>query len=179
MENKRKVTIKQRSESKIKGYIISVMCISVISSVVSMLAPDGEGGGLSKNIRLVIGLCVVLVCINPIKNIIIGINDLNIGSIVEPPYQSEEEYKDFLNSAYTAAEIENLKDGIHKMLEDRFSVAREDCSVSVRLREGEDARRELECIYITLYGPAIFKNTTEIESYLRGIFGCKIITAIG
>jgi len=155
------------------------VCISVISSLVTMLAPDGEGGGFSKNIRLVVGLCVVLVCADPIKSIITQINDFDMGLIIEQPEVTPDKYEDLLNSAYTAAEVENLKDGIYRMLEDRFSIAREDCSVSLRLCEGEGLRRELEYIHITLYGPAIFKNTNEIESYLNGLFGCKIITAIG
>ena len=61
-----------------KGYIISVMFITVVGSLVSMLAPDGEGGGLGRNNRLILGLCIVLVCINPIKSIILEIKDLDL-----------------------------------------------------------------------------------------------------
>lgn len=162
-----------------KAYVISVMCISVIGSLISILAPEGEGGGLARNNRLVFGLCVVLVCINPIKNIIIEIKSLDIGSIVEIPDSEEERYEGYLGGAYTDAEVENLKSGIYTMLEDRFSVPRENCSVAVKLRQGEGNARALESISITLYGGAIFKNTNEIEDYFGEIFNCEIITVIG
>ncbi len=170
-----------------KGYIISVICISVIGSLVSMLTPDGEGGGISKNMRLVFGLCVVLVCINPIKNIIFQLNDLTIDQILPPTNESEEKYEEFFNSAYTSAEVENLKEGIYKMLEDIYQIVREDCEVSVKLSEknGQESsdlgteKRKLDTIYITLYGGAIFKNTDEIEEYLSAIFVCNVVTIIG
>ena len=162
-----------------KGYIISVMCISVIGSLISMLAPEGEGGGIMRNNRLVLGLCVVLVCINPIKSIINEVKSLDIGSIVEIPDSDEGKYEDYLGGAYTDAEVENLKSGIYKMLEDRFSIMREDCSVAVKLRQSEGNARALESIYITLYGGAIFKNTNEIEDYFGRIFNCEIVTIIG
>ena len=155
------------------------MCISVIGSLISILAPEGEGGGLARNNRLVLGLCVVLVCINPIKNIIIEIKSLDIGSIVEVPDSEEERYEGYLGGAYTDAEVANLKSGIYTMLEDRFSVPRENSSVAVKLRQGEGNARALESISITLYGGAIFKNTTEIEDYFGEIFNCEIITVIG
>ena len=162
-----------------KAYVISVMCISVIGSLISILAPEGEGGGLARNNRLVFGLCVVLVCINPIKNIIIEIKSLDIGSIVDLPDSKEEGYEGYLGGAYTDAEVENLKSGIYAMLEDRFSVPRENSSVAVKLRQGEGNARALESISITLYGGAIFKNTNEIEDYFGEIFNCEIITVIG
>ncbi len=155
------------------------MCISVIGSLVSVLAPEGEGGGLGRIFRLIFGLCVVLVCINPIKNIVSEIKDLDIGSIIELPDNEKEKYEGYFDSAYTDAEVENLKTGIYQMLSDRFSVARENCSVSVTLSQNEGEERELRCIYITLYGSAIFKNTAEIEEYFGRIFDCEIITVIG
>ncbi|MBR3878609.1 MAG: hypothetical protein IKJ24_00665 [Clostridia bacterium] len=162
-----------------KAYIISVMCISVIGSLLSMLTPEGEGGGIMRNNRLVFGLCVVLVCINPIKSIINEVKSLDIGSIVEIPDSDFERYEEYLGGAYTDAEVENLKAGIYQMLEDRFSVPRENCSVAVNLRRGEGGTSSLERIFITLYGGAIFKNTNEIEDYFGSIFNCEIVTVIG
>ena len=65
------------------------------------------------------------------------------------------------------------------MLSDRFGIARENCDLSVKLAQGEGGERALERIVFTLYGPAIFANTGEIEDYFGRIFGCEIITVIG
>ncbi len=157
---------------------MSVMCISVIGSLISMLAPDGEGGGIGKSMQLCLGLCVVLVAVNPIKDIVYQVNNLDIGEIAGGYGESEDKYGDYFDSAYTAAEIENLKEGIYSLLSDRYGIDRGECRLSVRLFESEETKKEIESIYITLSGMAIFKNTEEIEEYLGELFACEIITAI-
>ena len=155
------------------------MCISVIGSLMSMLAPEGEGGGLGAKFRLIYGLCVVLVCINPIKSVVLEIKDLDLSNIVGDFEEGTDDYSDYLNNAYTQAEVESLKVGIRRMLSERFGVAEEDCRVDVSLYNNDGERAELESICITLYGPAIFKNTAEMEEYFGAIFECEIITVIG
>lgn len=161
-----------------KGYIISVICISVITSLISMLTPDGEGGGIGKNMKLVCGLCIVFVSVNPIIKIVDGIKSLDIESIVEET-EDEEKYQDKFDSSYTAAELANLKSGIKQMLSDRFGVEMSECDVTLTVQKNENGQSELVRIFITLYGSAIFKNTAEIEKYLGEIFNCEIVTAIG
>jgi hypothetical protein len=107
------------------------------------------------------------------------IKDLDLGGIVGDIEENADDYADYLSNAYTAAEVESLKVGIRQMLFDRFSVAGEDCRVDVSLYDGEGERATLESICITLYGPAVFKNTAEIEEYFGAIFGCEVITVIG
>ncbi len=155
------------------------MCISIVGSLVSMLTPDGEGGGISKNMRLIFGLCVVIVCINPIKEMVVLIDELDIGSVIDIPEEDEDKYNDIFNSSYTSAEIENLKMGIKQMLSDRFDIDSSECSVSVNSALGDGGRNMLKSITVILYGSAIFKNTDEIERYFENIFGCEVITAIG
>ncbi len=152
--------------------------ISVIGSLISVLAPVGEGGGINKNIRLVFGLCVAIVCIKPIVDIVDGVYELDIGSIVEMPEQESEKYDDIFDMSYTSAEVEELKRGVKQMLSDRFGIEEHECSVSVKLYEKAGGEKELERMYITLSGAAILKNTEEIENYLSHIFNCEIITII-
>ncbi len=163
----------------IKGYVISVICISVIGSLVSMLTPSGECGGINKNMRLIYGLCVVIVCINPIKDIVKEINELDISGISEIPEPDSERYDELFDSSYGAAETENLKRGIKQMLYDRFQIDFSECSVSVKITDKEDGKRELSGIYITLSGSSIFKDTYEIEGYFEELFGCETVIAIG
>ena len=158
-----------------KGYIISVIGISIIGSVISMLSPDGEGGGISKHIRLVYGLCVVIVCINPINEMINYINELDIVSILEPTESESDRYEEIFDGAYEAAEVDNLKNGIKQILNDRFGIDGSECKVSVTLNEN----REFSRVIITLFGSAVWKNTNEIEAYLGNILRCEIISVIG
>ncbi len=143
-----------------------------------MLSPDGDGGGISRNIRLVCGLCIVAVAINPIIKIVDEVKMLDIEHIVEDS-DIESDYQDKFNSSYAIAELENLKTGIRQMLSDKFGIDMSESEVSLSVTENEDGDRELTRIFITLYGSAIFKNTGEIEDHLEKIFGCETVTAIG
>ena len=158
-----------------RGYILSIICISVIGSVISMLSPDGEGGGISKHIKLIFGLCVVIVCINPINDIVNYINELDFDSIIERPESESEKYSEIFDGAYESAETDNLKNGIKQILSDRFDIDGSECKVSVTLTEN----RALSRVVITLYGGAVWKNTNEIEDYLKNLLGCEIISVIG
>ena len=170
---------KRREVSEIKLYVISVICITVVGCLVSMLSPEGEGGGIFRNIKLIYGICMVFVCMYPIKNIIIAVKELDIGSIVEIPSQSDEEYKDILDSSYSSAEIANLKNGIKQILYDRFDIDGSECKIDVSLSQTSNGDKKLQRVLVTLYGTAIWKDTGEIESTLEDILSCEIVTAIG
>ncbi len=168
-----------------KEYILSIVCVSIIGSIVSMLAPEGEGGGLGKHTRLVFGLCLVIVCLYPIKNVIIYLDELNIEGKLEVPSQDQNEIESIFDSSYSAAEADNLKSGIKALLSDRFGVDMSECKVSVRFKKSDPAggivgeKQQLERIFITLYGSAIWKDTGQIEEYFSSIFNCEVVTAIG
>ncbi len=154
------------------------MLISVIVSLVSMLSPNGENGAIGKNLKLICGLCVALVSVYPIIEIVEDVKSLDIGALVDNGGQKEE-YQDRFDLSYEAAELENLRSGIRGMLSDRFGIDTSECDVSVTVRKNADGQNELERIFITLYGRAIFKNTAEIERSFGEIFDCEIVTAIG
>ena len=162
-----------------KLYVLSVICVTAVGTLVSMLVPEGEGGGISRNIKLVYGICVVFVCIYPIKNIAIAVKELDIGSVVETPEQDEDKYKDILESSYSAAEAESLKNGIKQILHDRFDIDSSECKVEVSFAEPEGGERTLRRVLITLYGSAIWRDTGEIETVLGRMLACEIVTAIG
>lgn len=163
-----------------KSYIISIILVGIVGSFVTILSPEGEGGGLGKHTRLAVGLCLILVCITPIITLVQGLGDLDIKSLI-PEIDAEEslEYESIFNSSYNAAEVENLREGIVSILYDKFKIEPSDCYVKVSVAEGDAGNRRLERIYINLYGAAIWKDTGAIENYLSSLFGCEIVTAVG
>ncbi len=164
-----------------KAYIIAIICISVVGSIVSILAPEGDGGGLGKHIRLIFGLCLIVVCLGPIKKGIEVLSSLDVEDILPDVSQDSEEYESIFDSAYGAAEVENLKEGIKKILLDRFGIDGSECSVSVSLDgHGDDGEpRKLSRVLITLHGSAVFRDSGEIEDYFSTLLGCEIVTAVG
>ena len=159
-----------------KGYIVSVIGVCIVGTVVSVISPNGESGGISKHIRLIIAVCVVSVCINPVFDAVNYINDINFDGLIENDGKTESDYKDMFENSYSAAEINNLKVGIKQLLYDEFGVDGAECSVSVSL---SNESGKISRIFITLYGSAMFENTGEIENYFGDLFDCEIVTAIG
>ena len=163
-----------------KAYIISVIAVGIIGSFVSILTPEGEGGGIGRHSRLAVGLSLIIVCAAPIFNMISGLRELDVNSLL-PQEGAEEsiEYESIFNSSYSAAEIESLKEGIKNILQSRFGIEGSECYVAVKTAEDGCGGRKLERIFINLYGSALWKDTGEIEKYLSSLFGCEIVTAVG
>ena len=156
-----------------KEYIISIVAVALLGALISLISPDGEGGGILRNVKAVIGVCIVVVCIGPFLSFISSLTELKAELLLPP--QSQQEYDYTFDSAYGAAEISSLKDGIKAILKDKFDIEDTECRITVSISEG----RRLERVFVTLYGSAIWKDTGEIEDYLGKLFGCEIVTAIG
>ena len=163
-----------------KEYIISFIIVAVIGSMVTMLSPDGEGGGLGKHTRLAVGLCIVLFCSAPLMKLVLSVAELDVISLF--PDLSEEEsqnYDKIFVDSFNAAELDRVKEGVVAILQDKFGIDASECSVAVSAGERDGGGRRIERIVISLYGSAIWTNTGEIEGYLFEIFGCEIVTVIG
>lgn len=163
---------------EIKGYIISVMLICVISSAITLISPDGEGGGILKHVRLACGVVMIIVCISPIKAIIEGIGELDMSELAAIPEEDADEYESIFENSYSAAEKESICFGIKEMLYRNFEIDSTECDVSISVEVEGDERR-VSRIFITLYGSAIWVDTGAVEEYLYEKFLCEVITAIG
>ena len=102
-----------------KSYIISIICVGVIGSIISLIAPEGEGGGLGKHVRLAVGCVLVLTCVSPLGELIEGLRGLDLSGLVpEVDGGAIEEYESIFGNSYEAAELSSLKEGIAAMLEE-------------------------------------------------------------
>lgn len=163
-----------------KLYVVSVIIIGVIGSIIRLLSPVGEGGGLKNHVKLAIGIAIIPICIFPLTSFIEEMRNFDAGQIVgEAEKDKWQEYESIFNEEYLFAEEDNLREGIASILEDRFGIERSDSYVSVKFSRDTDGTRKLERIFINLYGAAIWKDTGEIESYLSSILNCQVVIAVG
>ncbi len=161
-----------------KQYIISLVAVCVVGAVVSILSPEGEGGGIARHTRLIVGICVILVCFAPVTDAVEWVRNFDIGTVLPDYEQDASEYESIFGGSYSDAEADNLKEGIAAFLVDRFGLDPTCISVKVRLSgEGKDKRPER--VTVTLYGSAIFADTHAIEDSLSSLLGCEIVTIIG
>ena len=161
-----------------KEYLFSIIIVSIIGSVVSVLSPEGEGGGLSRHVKLAAGVCVILVCFAPAVNAIEWVRDFDIESVLPDAEGDKTEYESIFDSTYSDAETDLLCEGIKAMVAERSGLDPLSFTVSVRL-SGEGNDRRLSRVTLTLYGSAIWADTGEIERYLSSALGCEIVTIIG
>lgn len=163
-----------------KVYIISLLVVAVIGSIVTVLAPDGEGGGLKKHVRLAAGIAILPICIMPLISFAEAVKEFDSDGIFDEIDGGDmDEYESIFEDGYLLAESENLRVGIASLLKERFGIGHDECYVSVSISQNEDGKRQLERIFINLYGGAVWKDTGEIESYLSELFLCEVVTAVG
>ena len=163
-----------------KQYVISVMVVGVVGAIVTLLSPEGEGGGLKSHVRLAVGIVLILVCVSPLITMVKTLSEIDVKDMIgEVDDEKLDEYESIFQSGYEAAEIENLKEGIKSILLERFGVKSDECYVSVSTAKNSEGERHLKRIFINLYGSAIMKNTGEIEDHLASLFGCEVVIAVG
>lgn len=161
-----------------KGYILSIICVCIAGSLISILSPDDTGGGISKHIKLIFGLCVILVCLEPIKDGMEYIKTADLSQSILPSDDEADKYEDIFKSSYTAAEVENLKNEVKNILAEKFGIDGGECDVSIGLVASEQGN-SLSRVLITLYDSAVWKDTSAIEAHLSSLLGCEVISAIG
>ena len=161
----------------IKGYVISVIAVSVVGAMVSALAPEGEGGGLAKNLRLACGAVMIAACISPMSELIAFLGGLDLDDITIENERAEE-YEDIFYDGVVQSEKEGVEDGIIALLKREFGIDKSECRVDATLSANSDGTR-IKRIFITLYGSAIWSDTGAIEKYFGELLNCEIVTAIG
>ena len=161
----------------IKGYIVTVICVCVSSSIVSLLAPEGESG-IARQVRVAAGIVTALAVIAPIIGIVEKIGETDISGIVSEQDGKTEEYQSIFEDQIGKLEAENTKDGIKSILEKGFHIEPSECSVAVSFDENNGEKR-LKRVNITLYGSAVWSDSSAIEDYLRELLECEIIIAVG
>ncbi len=158
-----------------KEYIISLLLIGAVGSLVVLLAPEGEGGGLQKHLRFAVALVTAAVCLLPLTDLLKKFSNLDIEALLPDVSAEEGQYDEIFKESYSQAEVADLRRRIGGALSQRFGISENEAAVSVKL----STERQLEMIMLRLYGTAIWMDTKEIEKYLMTLYGCEVVIAIG
>ena len=159
----------------IKNYLFSIMLVSVAAGAAEILAPEGEGGGLKKHVRLLVSLIVLAVLIAPVSGLLGYISNFdNYRGLFGAGHPGEGDF---------SAQAENTRQrilergesevaaGVTALLYDRFGIPGEEAKVVPELATG-DAGIEVKKLTIVLYGRSVWKNPYEIEDYFVRLLGC-------
>ena len=163
-----------------KMYVIAIVVVGVIGSVIRLLSPHGEGGGLKNHVRLAVGIATIPICIFPLLSFMDEVRSFDVGDVIgELEGEQIEEYESIFEDGYLSAEEENLREGIARILADKYGIERSDCYILVKISTDKDGKRRLDRIFINLYGSAVWKDTGSIEKYLSSLFSCETVIAVG
>ena len=161
-----------------REYVLAVLIVGILGSCIGLLAPEGEGGGLGKHVRLAVGVVLIAVCLSPLVSLIDSLRELDLQGFL-PDGEARQEYESLFEEGFSTAEKETAEEGIVRLLCDRFGIDEGEAEVSLQITEEGDGTRRITRIVILLYGSAVWKDTGAIEDYLQGLFSCEVITAIG
>ena len=160
-----------------KEYLLTVIAASLAVSVVGILSPSGEKGGISKHVGLVSALVLVCVVISPVKSVLETLRGWSEGDVPIYGEMSEEDYLDLINTQNDAASKKYFTQMLTERLQTQFALkdGTVRCSVQWQTREGEASPTH---VTVLLSGNAIWKDPHEIESYVTALLDCPCDVAL-
>lgn len=157
-----------------KQYLMSLFVLALCCAVVELLSPEGEGGGIARHIRLLVGLCLLCVAIAPLTAYVAqGISPLEAleGAVDEWLDKSEHSGEDFearWEEQSEALDLTVAAETVAEMIEEHFSLAAADCRVSLTT----DGQGELVEVRVALTGRAIWTDARAIQEMIDELLGC-------
>ena len=156
---------------------VIALFLSVLGlSIISMLAP-GEG----KGIRLVVGLCVIVALLVPLKNLAADFSADTLLSLSPYPDrengEEESQYRAELASVLQEAGKAGLESEVASRLSAQFGMDRADFRVHVDTVSVNGELRT-EKIVVLLSGSAVFKDPHAISAYVEEWVGCQCAVAL-
>lgn len=150
-----------------KEYLWKLIVASVIYGVCVQLCPGGENGGYGRHIRLLGGVCMLLLLLSPVQALAQG--GWNIAGALQdyfasleqpqtPPAKEEHTQMDANLAAYAT------KEGLCEA----FGLSAQDVTVGVHF---DAVGQEIEAISIGLSGQAIWQDSHAIEEWVHKNIG--------
>lgn len=163
-----------------RTYIYGLILVGVSATLVEMLSPGGEEHPARKHLKFVIGLCVLLVCIKPLGDGILYIQNMSQQEMIFPwgeGLPQDEAYQGIFDNYISDISGEQIASWVKSTLQDEFGITKEISSVEVVMgvAEGVPVLKE---VYITLKAQAIFQNPHQIEKHIAARLACPCHVAI-
>lgn len=162
-----------------KSYLLTLLGASLAVTLVGLLSPKGEGGGMEKHLRLICALFLIFVLISPLSDAINDIRALIDGKyeITEIGESAPDGYREQMQQAADAASRQYFSDMLTQTLEQKFSIAMGDVRCSVIWDTVNGALQPTQ-VTVLLSGKAIWKSPRDIESFVSDLVGCICTVAI-
>ena len=155
-----------------KSYLITLLAASLLTILVTLLAPDGERGGISKHVRLIASLFLICTLLSPLQALIRELPRLLEGDwLPDADTTTDDAYKQRLEDAINQASKDYFTDMLAQTLCTELSVQQEDLRCHVRWETGEEMPTPAS-VTVLLSGGAIWKDPTQICTLVNSLIGC-------
>lgn len=163
------------------GYVYGLILVGVSAAVVELLAVGGEGR-MKAHLRLVTGLCILIACLQPVKEGIVYLKDLAEDEIplnVSHPSVDKEQYHEMFDGYLIEMGEQEVRRWVRDVLTDVFGVSEENSRVEVSMGVVDGVLGVTE-VNISLSGKAVLKNPHQIEEYIysRLLCPCHVSVAV-
>lgn len=151
-----------------QGMLTAIIAFSIIAKLIKFVLPSG--GGLKKYASMLLGLSLTAVLAIPVANIVKSIGEITLS----PPDigNIEDDYSEIFDEYIAESLYPSVEEYIYRVLNEKFSVAREDAEVFIKFNTDGDVI-SLDQILIFLRGNAVFANTGAITDYFEEKLTCR------
>lgn len=182
--------------------LFPLLLTALAAAVLEFLLPDGDGfsSRMQGPIRTVVGLCILVALISPIREGISLLRRLTVSdttqlteqlqssypSVIQPA-RGTEGYADDLAESLASTGNTAVEDWVREKLLSQFGIPAEQCAVKAEVvvtipadpASGETASARITGVWITFYGSSILRNPHTVEEWFSNQLGCPCYVSIG
>ncbi len=162
-----------------EAYVISVIAASLIATVIGILTPRGERGGIAAHVKLLTSLFMICVLVSPLKGVIQRIEELSSGDWRDlfGEVAVEEDYRAQMEHTMQEASTEYFTQMLTQALESQFDMQSGTVRCCVEWSPDSENLHPTR-VTVILSGASIWKNPHAIESFVTELLDCTCVTAI-
>lgn len=161
-------------------YVYGLILVGVSAAVVELLAVGGDASRMKGHLRLVAGLCILVACLQPMREGIAYLTSLAEGELpLTLPHKDveEENYQEMFDGYLGDTGSREVKVWVETTLTDVFGISEEHSTVEVSMTVADGVPCPAE-VYIALSGKAILKNPHRIEEYISSRLACPCYVSV-
>lgn len=159
-----------------RQYMMNVIGVAILAGLADQLI--SEKGRLREHVRLLLGLCLILVMLAPLGSALSSLpTQLENGMAALEDASGGGEYDKILEGTLKEAVRQELVAALTEELEQEFGVNADTVRIGISFEEGEPLR--LKKVLVTLTGRDIFRNPYTMEETLASLLGCECVVVIG
>ena len=146
------------------------MCVALVG----ILAPSSS----QKYIRFIASLFLICVLVAPLPRVLSAITEPDgLPDLIGGNPSDSSDYQDRMEEALEQASGAYFAEMLTQLIEERFSIPEGSVRCTVKWTDGGD-RLTPERVTVILSGNAIWKNPSEIETFVSSLIGCECVSAI-